>query len=165
MPQLLGEYDCKIDAKGRLRLPTLLMKQLGELLPEFVINRGFENYLILYPKATWDKITKEINQLNQYDPKKRAFVRYFYRGATPIAVDSSERILLPKRLIEYAGIKKETVLFAVNDRIEVWDKAAYDIMITQEPEDFSELAAEVMAKTEASEENRKAPGTGWNSDQ
>jgi len=89
MPQLLGEYDCKIDAKGRLRMPSGLLKQLGESESyTFVINRGFEKCLMLYPEEVWNKITKEIDQLNIFDEKKRQFVRYFYRGATTVNTDS-----------------------------------------------------------------------------
>lgn len=172
MPQLIGEYDCKIDAKGRMRMPSQLLKQLGgDTAHTFVLNRGFEKCLMIYPTENWDKITKEIDNLNVYDPKQRKFIRYFYRGASKVTTDSSERILFPKRLMEYGSLKKEVVLFAYNDRIEVWDKAAYDNMLDEEPEDFSDLAAEVMAKKgkeEMVEVNVKTmPGGGasWTSDQ
>ena len=109
--QLLGEYECKIDAKGRMRMPSGLIAQLGELEEEdqqhtFVINRGFEKCLMLYPQDVWDKITAEINQLNLYNKKNRDFVRYFYRGATEVSPDGADRILLSKRLLAYAGVEK-----------------------------------------------------------
>ncbi|MEM1119910.1 MAG: division/cell wall cluster transcriptional repressor MraZ [Bacteroidota bacterium] len=171
MPQLIGEYDCKIDAKGRMRMPSQLLKQLGgDAVHQFVLNRGFEKCLMIYPKANWAKITKEIDNLNVYDPKQRQFIRYFYRGASEVATDSSERILFPKRLMQYANLTKEVVLFAYNDRIEVWDKEAYDNMLDEEPEDFSALAHEVMVKKdkeEIVEVNVKTMpgGAGWTSDQ
>jgi MraZ protein len=168
MPQLMGEYDCKLDAKGRMRMPSSLLKQLGgDTAHTFVINRGFEKCLMIYPEANWDKITKEIDNLNVYDPKQRQFIRYFYRGASKVTTDSSERILFPKRLIAYAGLEKEVVLFAYNDRIEVWDAIAYDEMLDQEPTDFSALAQEVMVKKEEKPElgQPSAPGGGWTSDQ
>ncbi len=171
MPQLLGEYDCKIDAKGRVRIPSALLKQLGESESyEFVVNRGFEKCLMLYPKVIWTKITKDIDELNVYDEKNRAFVRYFYRGASEVSTDSAERLLFPKRLIAYAGITKEIVLFAYKDRVEVWDAEAYEEQLNNEPIDFSSLAQQVMTK----EEDKKVavevqvsskPGTGWTSDQ
>ena len=146
MQQLLGEYECKIDAKGRMRLPTGLINQLGEVEGElgFVINRGFENCLMLYPDAVWEKITKEVNSLNQYDKSNREFVRYFYRGAQRLTMDSADRILVNKRLLEYAGIDKDVILAAVNDRIEVWAKDKYDNMLDEEPTDFSGLAQVVL---------------------
>lgn len=161
MSQLLGEYDCKIDVKGRMRLPAMLLKQLeGEMPHVFILNRGFEKCLMLYPEKVWDKLSEDVNQLNLYTKKNRAFVRYFYRGATKVTTDSTDRILMSKRLLSYAGIGNEAILFAYNDRMEVWDKEAYEMMIDEEPMDFSDLAEEVMG----GEELRASPGTGWTSD-
>ncbi len=172
MPQLIGEYDCKIDAKGRMRMPSQLLKQLGEQTTHnFVINRGFEKCLMIYPEANWDKITKEIDKLNVYDTKNRQFVRYFYRGASKVTTDGSERILFPKRLMAYGNLVKEVVLFAYNDRIEVWDREAYDNMLDDEPADFSALAQDVMAKkeevvdVEVNVKKTMPGGAGWTSDQ
>lgn len=154
MYQLTGEYDCKIDAKGRVKLPANLLKQLqtnGAF--EFVVNRGFENHLILYPQDVWEKKTKELNQLNINIRKHRQALRYFHRGATAISSDASERILLPKNLIQYAGIGKEVVLFAYRDQIEIWAKKAYQEMIEEEPENFSELAEDVFGGKIQDEEN------------
>jgi MraZ protein len=147
MQQLLGEYDCKIDDKGRMRLPSGLIGQLGEQETySFVINRGFENCLMLYPEAVWERISEEVNQLNLYNKKNRDFVRYFYRGAAKVVMDSADRILVTKRLLEYAGIEKDVILSAYNDRIEIWAKDQYDTMLDEEPDDFSDLAEDVLGK-------------------
>lgn len=147
--QLLGEYDCKIDAKGRMRLPSGLINQLGEgQRHTFVINRGFERCLMLYPEALWQEISAEVNDLNIYNKKNRDFVRYFYRGAQELTMDSADRVLLPKRLLEYAGINNEVILSAYNGRIEIWARDEYDAMMENEPLDFSELADEVLGKSE-----------------
>ncbi|MEM9822654.1 MAG: division/cell wall cluster transcriptional repressor MraZ [Bacteroidota bacterium] len=144
MRQLLGEYDCKIDAKGRMRVPASLLRQLEEEDTNiFVINRGVERCLTLYPKNVWEGISAKVNRLNQYIKKNRDFVRYFYRGATELAPDSADRILLSKRLLAYAGIEKEVILLAINDRIEIWSKSAYEKMLDEEPDDFSDLAEDV----------------------
>ena len=144
MIQLLGEYECKIDPKSRMRLPSGLVSQLEEEKPVFVINRGFENCLILYPEKVWKEISKEVNALNQYDKRNRDFVRYFYRGAQRLELDSADRILIGKRLLEYAEVEKDVILVAVNDRIEVWAKDKYDLMLDEEPDDFSDLAQVVL---------------------
>lgn len=158
MPQLLGEYECKIDSKGRMRLPSSLMEQLGtEGTHAFVVNRGMEKCLTLYPKNVWDVIIAKVNQLNTYKKKNREFMRFVYRGATEITLDGSDRILLPKRLTEYANIKKELVLSAVNDRIEIWAKEKYDLLIAEEPDDFADLAEEVMGNVDFS--NLEVPKT------
>jgi MraZ protein len=152
MAQLLGEYECKIDPKSRMRLPTGLIAQLGEEKPAFVVNRGFENCLILYPEKVWEEISKEVNGLNQYDRRNREFVRYFYRGAQRLELDGADRILLSRRLLEYAGIDKDVILVAVNDRIEVWAKDKYDQMLDAEPDDFSDLAQVVLGDKSKSDE-------------
>ena len=77
---------------------------------------------MLYPEPVWDRITNEINQLNLYNKKNRDFVRYFYRGAQKLEMDSADRILVTKRLLEYADIDKDVILSAYNDRIEIWAK-------------------------------------------
>ena len=147
MYRLTGEYECRIDVKGRVRLPASLIKQLGESgIPGFTVNRGFEKHLILYPKDVWEKKTTEINQLNIYNVKHRQAIRYFYRGATEVTLDSVDRILIPKSLLEYANIEKEAVLFAYQEQIEIWSKSKYEQMLGEEPEDFSELANEIFSK-------------------
>jgi len=153
MTNFIGEFDCKLDAKGRLMLPSGLRKQLSPDANEsFVVNRGFEQCLVLYPKNDWDRISAEVNQLNQYVKKNRDFIRYFYRGATELSLDGTGRILLPKRLQEYGVLEKEVVLFAYSDRIEIWDKAAYEGLLTDEPEDFAKLAEEVMGGKDTNQE-------------
>jgi MraZ protein len=152
--QLLGEYECKLDAKGRMRMPSDLIAQLEEAEDgkrEFVVNRGFEKCLMIYPKAVWDRITAEINALNLYDKKNRSFVRYFYRGAQRVALDGADRILIGKRLLQYAQAGKEVTLMAYHDRIEVWDKAIYEDMLGEEPDDFSDLAQEVLGNVAPAE--------------
>ncbi len=147
MTRFLGEYDCKVDGKGRIKLPAALKKQLmPEAKGKFVINRGFEACLVLYPFNEWESISAEINELNLYVKKNREFVRYFYRGATELNLDALARILLPKRLLDYASIKQELVLFAYSNRIEVWNRKQYEQLLTKEPDDFSSLAEEVMGK-------------------
>lgn len=145
MANFIGEFECKIDAKGRVMIPSGLRKQLDPAAQErFVLNRGFEKCLVLYPKNEWEDISAEVNKLNQYVKKNREFVRYFYRGASELGLDTTGRVLFPKRMLDYAAVEKEVVLFAYSNRIEVWDKATYDGLLTDEPDDFAALAEEVM---------------------
>jgi MraZ protein len=158
MTNLIGEYECKIDEKGRIILPAGLKKQIApEAKDHFVINRGFENCLVLYPMNEWQGISEEINRLNLYNRKNRNFARYFYRGATELALDNNNRLLLPKTLLTYAGIDREVILFAFSNRIEVWAKDRYESLMTDEPEDFALLAEEVMGKPGKSEESENVP--------
>ena len=143
MYKFTGEYECKIDAKGRVRLPSSLVRQNPKIELGFTLNRGFEKHLILYPKDVWGKKTAEIDRLNIYNAKQRQAIRYFYRGATELVLDSNDRFLIPKTLIEYAGISDDLMLFAYQDQIEIWAKEKYEEMISQEPEDFSSIANDI----------------------
>lgn len=149
---LIGEFECKVDEKSRIILPSGLKKQISQDAQDrFVINRGFEGCLVLYPMNVWKDTTDQINKLNLYVQKNRNFVRHFYNGATELTLDSQSRLLLPKLLLGYAGIEKEIILFAYSDRIEIWNKEKYRQLLSDEPEDFAQLAEEVMGKQERSQ--------------
>ncbi len=148
MSHFLGEFDCKLDAKGRMMIPSNLKKQLPEAEREgLVINRGFEKHLVIYTKKEWDLITDDLSKLNPYEKKSRDFIRYFTRGATDLTLDSANRILFPKALMEYAGISGEVVLSCQLNKIEVWAREAYDLQMDNEPENFANLAEEVMGNS------------------
>ncbi len=96
MTNLTGEYECKLDERGRLKLPQKLLESLGtQKNYGFIVNRGFEKNLAIYPRTVWEEKTKEINQLNIYDKQQRDALRYFYRGATELFVDSADRLNIP----------------------------------------------------------------------
>lgn len=145
MSQLTGEYECRMDDKGRVKLPAGLIRQLGgSSLPAFVLNRGQERCLSLFTKAAWDQTTQHINsRLNVYDSKHRAVLRYFYRGATEVNADSADRILLPKSLIEYAHLNKDCIIIGYASRIEIWAKNRYEEWLAQEPDDFANAMDDV----------------------
>ena len=139
-----GEYECKLDEKGRLRLPSAILNQLGENNSrEFVANRGFERCLYLFPKDIWTIKLNEVQGLNEYLPEVRQFKRYLYRGATEFTPDKADRILLPKILLDYAGIEKTLIITAVGEYLEVWNADAYRELINTEPEDISALAQKI----------------------
>ena len=145
MGALIGEYECKLDEKGRLMVPSGLKKQLpANEQKKFVVNRGFEKQLNMYPQKEWEKISSQINELNLFVKQNREFVRKFNNGATEVEVDGSGRILLPKTLMQYAGIDKEAILFAHSNRIEIWSKAEYDKFMKEGADDFAALAEQVM---------------------
>ncbi len=144
MTDLLGEYEVAVDAKGRFLVPAGFRKQLPEGDGAcFVINRGFENCLTLYPIVNWKKLAEKINRLNDFNEKVRKFKRLFLNGATNVDIDSAGRLLLPKPLQEYAGIKKDMVFSAQGSKVELWDKDTYYKYINNAADGFSDLAAEV----------------------
>ena len=143
----LGEYEATVDAKGRFLLPAGFKKQLPEGgAQQFVLSRGFEKCLTLYPMQSWEPIFAEINKLNDFDPKVREFRRYFLNGATVVELDSAGRILMPAHLKQHASLEKDIVLVAAMNKIEIWDKGKYqEFFDSFSPEAFSHLAEQVMA--------------------
>ena len=148
----IGEYEATLDVKGRFLLPAGFKKQLPEGGAEhFIVNRGLEKCLSLYPMKSWKPIFAEISNLNDFDPKVRQFRRYFLNGAIQVELDSANRILLPKNLLEHAGLEKDIVLVSAVNKIEIWDKHKYQQFFeTFSPETFSSLAKEVMANDQKS---------------
>jgi len=150
MTGFIGEYEATLDPKGRFLLPAGLKKQMPEEGGDkFVINRGFEKCLTLYPVRNWKPIFNDISQLNDFDPKVRQFRRYFLNGAVQVELDSAGRILIPNNLKEHAGLDKDIVLVSAVNKIEIWDKQKYqEFFDTFSPEAFSSLANEVMVSSQ-----------------
>ena len=144
----LGEFEATLDAKGRFLLPAGIKKQLPEAEGSlFVINRGFEKCLSLYPMKSWEPLFADISKLNEFDPKVREFRRYFLNGAIHVEPDSAGRLLVPPNLKDHAGLQKDIVLVAAVNKIEIWDSSKYHQLFDSfSADDFSNLAKEVMAK-------------------
>ncbi|MDI9319544.1 MAG: division/cell wall cluster transcriptional repressor MraZ [Phycisphaerales bacterium] len=145
MANFIGEYELTIDAKGRFLLPASFRKQLPEGADvQFVVSRGFEQCLNLYPIAEWNILSEKINKLNDFNPKVRDFKRLFLNGANIVESDAAGRLLLTKTLLEHAGISKDMVLTAQGNKMEIWDKATHKAHIQSKMSDFSDLANEVL---------------------
>ena len=142
---LSGEYPVSVDAKGRVMMPATLQRMLPkESKNRMVINRGFEKCLVIYPQTEWEIIEQEVSKLNLYVKDNRDFARYFFRGLTHFELDGNNRFLLPKSLLDYAEIKKDAVLFAFTNRIEVWSEELSLKQMDEEPVNYAQLAEEVM---------------------
>ena len=146
MNSLFGVYECNADAKGRVMLPVAFKKQLTAVLKGgFVMKRSiFSKSLELYPMATWNEMVKEVNKLNKFVKKNVEFIRMFNYGVMPVELDSTGRFLISKDLMISSGIKKNVVMAAAGDRIEIWDKKAYEKFIKDGTADFDKLAEDVM---------------------
>ncbi|MFC5047098.1 division/cell wall cluster transcriptional repressor MraZ [Aquimarina hainanensis] len=146
MVNLIGTYECKADAKGRLMMPAAFKKQLASVLEEgFVLKRSvFQPCLELYPMQEWNQLMAKINKLNRFKKKNNDFIRRFTAGVKVVDIDATGRLLIPKDLIGFASIKKEIVLSSAVNIIEVWDKDLYEKAIEDATDDFADLAEEVM---------------------
>ena len=146
MVNLIGTYECKADAKGRLMLPSAIKKQLSSVLQSgFVLKRSvFQPCLELYPMEEWNVLMEKVNKLNRFVKKNNDFIRRFTAGVKIIELDVSGRMLIPKDLHSFAGITKEVVLSSSVNIIEIWDKDKYETAIDEATIDFADLAEDVM---------------------
>jgi MraZ protein len=152
MAGLVGEYEVRLDAKGRFLFPASLRKQLSPAAQEkFMLNKGFEDCLTLYPMNEWDRLSDKLSKMNLFKPKNRMFYRLFHQGAKAIALDGVGRILIPSMLMDRVGLDKDVMLIAYNDRIEIWDKTKYFDIIEGNMADFADLAEEVMGDIDDTE--------------
>ncbi|MDG1037625.1 MAG: division/cell wall cluster transcriptional repressor MraZ [Polaribacter sp.] len=153
MLNLIGTYECKSDAKGRLMFSSAFKKQLSSVLQDgFVVKRAvFQPCLELYPISEWNLMMGKINKLNRFKKKNNDFIRRFTAGVKMVELDATGRILIPKDLFEFAGIKKQVVMSSSVNIIEIWDKDKYEKAIEDASEDFADLAEEVMGNTELDE--------------
>lgn len=152
MNNLIGTYECKADAKGRVMIPATLQKQLAPMLEKgFVLKRAvFQPCLELYPMDEWEDLMQKINKLNRFNRKNNDFVRRFTAGVKVVELDVTGRLLVPKDLITFAGIQKDIVLSSAVNIVEIWDKDRYEKAIDDAANDFADLAEEVMGGTNES---------------
>ena len=146
MDSIVGTYECKVDAKGRLMLPAPLKKQLaGALQDGFVLKRSvFQPCLELYPMREWNLMMEKINKLNRFVKKNNDFIRRFTAGVKVVEIDNLGRLLVPKDLVAFGHISKDIVLSSAVNIVEIWDKELYEKSIAGEDVDFADLAEDVM---------------------
>lgn len=132
----MGEYHQKIDDKGRLTIPSKLRYELGE---SFIVTRGLDNCLFIYPKEEWNQVINKYKELpNTKDA--RNFMRFFLSGATEVNFDKQGRINIPMPLIKYSDLLKDCIVIGVNERLEIWSKENWDSFIENNEENLSDIA-------------------------
>jgi len=146
MFNLIGVYECKIDAKGRLPFPAAFRKQLSDVLSDgFTMKRSvFHRFIELYPMCEWKAQYEKLLKVNRFTSKNDDFIRRLMAGAKSVELDPAGRLLIPKDLLEFSGIKKNIVVAAALDKIEIWDKDAYEDAVNYDPEEFEKSAEEIM---------------------
>ncbi|EGO61977.1 division/cell wall cluster transcriptional repressor MraZ [Acetonema longum] len=137
---LLGEYSHSIDDKGRIILPAKFREELGD---SFIATKGLEKCIFVYPKAEWSNIETKLKELPLAKAEARAFVRFFFAGAAEIECDKQGRMLLPGTLREYAALSKDVVVIGVLNRIELWDKDAWEAYNADTSQAVTEIAEQL----------------------
>lgn len=133
----MGEYQHSIDDKGRLIVPAKFREDLGA---GFVVTRGLDNCLFVYPRSEWETLEAKLKSLPLTSSDARAFVRFFFSGASECELDKQGRILLPGSLRDYAKLLRECVVIGVSNRVEIWAKEIWESYSTDAADSFAAIA-------------------------
>lgn len=150
MNSFIGTYECKIDDKGRLKVPSSLIKQMENFDDKaFVVKRSvFQPCLEVYPMNAWDKVMGKINKLNRFIKKNADFIRMFTAGVKIVELDNAGRLQISKDLTVFANLQKDIVITSAGELFEIWDKDDYEKVISISEDDFANLAEDVMGTFE-----------------
>ncbi|MCK5370241.1 MAG: division/cell wall cluster transcriptional repressor MraZ [Cyclobacteriaceae bacterium] len=141
MSLFIGEYECKMDAKGRLTLPAKVKLKLPESSGnQLVISRGLEPCLVLHPMVEYRKIYSRIAGMNEFVEEYRSLQRNFFRRISEVELDGAGRLLIPKLMIKHAKLEKDIILVGMGNRIELWDSIVYEEFIINDNKEFSKFA-------------------------
>lgn len=153
MITFIGDFSCRLDEKGRVLLPAAFIKQMATALQErFILKKDiFESCLVLYPMNEWERQNQILQQnTNPYNREHNRFLRGFFKGTAEVTMDSSNRLLIPRRLLDEIGADREIILAGQLGRIEIWTKEAYD-HVEGGGDNFALLAEKIMGKLNKSE--------------
>ncbi len=141
-------FNCKADAKGRVMLPVALRNQVTPILKDgFYIKKSYyADCLELYPAHEWERVMAELNEKSRFDEENIDFIRMYTAGLRRVEVDGTGRLLIPKDLVNMAGIAKEVTIAPIGKRLEIWDKAKYDKKIMAPKDEKKKLAKQVMSE-------------------
>jgi MraZ protein len=142
--RFLGEINCSVDDKGRVKMPVTFSRQFPE--PDkgrFMIAKDLDDCLVIYTLESWKAQEEKLKQLSQFNPVHRAFMNAITVGLTEVEMDNADRFLISKQLMKYIGNAKDVVLKGQFDRIQVWDATKYDQYIQGSLSNMQQLAAEV----------------------
>lgn len=137
----MGEFQHALDSKGRLFIPARLREELGE---RFIMTRGLDRCLFVYPLAEWATLERRLKELPFTRSEARAFVRFFFAGATECQPDNQGRVLIPPSLRSYAGIEKETSIIGVSTRVEIWSQQEWENYSAKVRDNYAELAEKMV---------------------
>ena len=141
---LMGEYHHTIDEKGRITIPSKVRYELGE---SFVVTRGLDHCLYVYPKQEWENIIAKYQKLpNTKDA--RNFMRFFLSGATTCEFDKQGRINIQSSLIHYAELKKECIIIGESNHLEIWSQELWQQLLDENEENFSSMADSLFSNLE-----------------
>lgn len=137
---LMGEYVHSMDKKGRLIIPAKFRQELGK---KFVVTRGLDECLFVYPMEEWKNLEEKLQSLSLTKKNLRSFVRFFFSGATECKLDKQGRISIPVNLREYSKLQKEVVIIGVSDRVELWSKEKWNDYLAEAEDSYEDIAEKI----------------------
>jgi len=137
----MGEYQHNIDDKGRVIIPAKYREELGE---SFVVTRGLDKSLFVYPLSEWKQIEQKLKSLPFTRADARKFTRFFFSGAVEAELDKQGRVIIPNNLRHYAQLVKECMIIGVSNRIEIWSRELWETYYQESEESFNEIAEKII---------------------
>jgi MraZ protein len=147
MSSFKGSYEYSVDSKGRINIPARLRKYVSpDANDTFVITRGYDVCLFVYPLDEWNRLEHAIRDLAATNPKHRFFMRTLLERATECQLDGQSRIIIPRDLLQFAGIENEVVILGVLERIELWNPRTYREYVSSQSDSYESVAQSVLQK-------------------
>jgi len=147
MSSFKGSYEYSVDSKGRINIPSRLRKYVSpEANDTFVITRGYDACLFMYPLDEWNRLEHSIRELATTNPKHRFFMRTLLERATECQLDGQSRVIIPRDLLQFAGIENDVVILGVLERIELWNPKTYREYVASQADSYESVAQTVLQK-------------------
>ncbi len=137
----MGEHQHSIDGKGRVIIPARFREELGD---KFIVTRGLDNCLFVYPQEEWDKLEKKLKGLSFTKADARAFTRFLFSGAVECETDKQGRALIPQSLREHANLDKEVIVIGVSTRVEIWSRDVWEKYKEEANLSFEEISEKIV---------------------
>ena len=145
MSSFKGRYSYSVDSKGRIALPAKLRKSVSPAANDtFILTRGFEQCLFVYPQDEWNKVEESVRGLSPTNPQHRFFVRTLMQWATDVQIDGQARLSVPQDLLKFAGIENEVLILGVMERVEIWNPKIYEQYMNNQPATYETVAESVL---------------------
>jgi len=147
MSSFKGSYEYSVDSKGRINIPARLRKYVStEANDTFIVTRGYEQCLFVYPLDEWNRLEHSIRELSATNPKHRFFMRALLERATESQLDGQSRVTIPKELLQFAGIENDVLILGVLERIELWNPRVYHEYLKTQADSYENVAQNVLQK-------------------
>lgn len=142
-----GQELYSIDSKGRVNIPAKMRKNISpEAQDTFNLLRGNDECIVAYPLDEWKKYEKKFEELNQFDPENRFFLRTLLQWSEEVTFDAQQRIIIPKKLLEFAGIDGKVMIIGMIDHIEFWNPDKFEEYMNKHSDTFEDVSRKVMVK-------------------